>query len=114
MVKCRTCPLRSIRGGVLACIESEFCPYWLSYLPFNLVDFFFKCPFKNKLSSFEQLNNSYSTGWYVVGQLEAVKDFTQLGSLVLLQNNKPLQAGVNLTRTVLTVDDELLVLFQDK
>lgn len=112
MVKCRTCSLRSSRGGVLACIESEFRPYWLSYLPFNLVGFFFfKCPFKNKLSSFEQLNNSYSTGWYMVSQLEAVEDFAQLGCLVLLQNDEPLQAGVDLTSTILTVDDELFVLF---
>lgn len=50
----------------------------------------------------------------MVSQLEAVEDFTQLGGLVLLQYDEPLQAGMDLTRTVLTVDDELLVLFQNK
>lgn len=47
----------------------------------------------------------------MVSQLEAVEDFAQLGSLVLLQNDKPLQAGVDLTSTILTVDNELFVLF---
>lgn len=32
-------PMRSARGGILACIEMEFCPYWLNYLPFHLMGF---------------------------------------------------------------------------
>jgi hypothetical protein len=51
---------------------------------------------------------------YMMGQLEPVEDVAQLMGVVLLQDDKALQSGVDFTGTVLAVDDELLVLFQDK